>query len=59
MRDLVFLIRKLLKITNRKQQSTDNALLLVENCDIMLEIFKLNPFLPIRDPYSCDVRLVL
>ena len=31
--------QQLLKTANRKQQNTDNVLLLVENCDIMLEIF--------------------
>ena len=37
--------QQLLKTANRKQQNTDNALLLVENCDIKLEIWnKLSPF---------------
>ena len=31
--------QQLLKTANRKQQNTDNVLLLVENCDIKLEIF--------------------
>ena len=30
--------QQLLKTANRKQQNTDNVLLLVENCDIKLEI---------------------
>ena len=30
--------QQLLKTTNRKQQNTDYVLLLVENCDIKLEI---------------------
>ena len=30
--------QQLLKTVNRKQQNTDNVLLLVENCDIKLEI---------------------
>ena len=35
--------QQLLKAGNRKQQNTYNVLLLVENCDIMLEILnKLN-----------------
>ena len=52
--------QQLLKTANRKQQNTDNVLLLVENCDIMLEIWnKLDPFEPIRDPDNCDVRLIL
>ena len=49
----------LLKTANRKQQNTKNVLLLVENCDVMLEILhKLNPFEQIRDPDNCDVRLI-
>ena len=31
--------QQLLETANRKQQNTDNVLLLVENCDIKLEIF--------------------
>ena len=51
--------QQLLKTSNRKQQNTDNVLLLVENCDIMLEILnKLNPFEPIRDPDNYDIRLI-
>ena len=30
--------QQLLRTANRKQQNTDNVLLLVENCDIKLEI---------------------
>ena len=30
--------QQLVKSANKKQQNTDNVLLLVENCDIMLEI---------------------
>ena len=30
--------QQLLKTANRKQQNTDNVILLVENCDIKLEI---------------------
>ena len=53
--------RQLLKKTAiRKQQNTDNVLLLVENCDIMLEVLnELNPFGPITDPDNYDVRLIL
>ena len=37
--------QQLLKTANRKQQNTDNGFLLVENCDIMLEIWnKLGQF---------------
>ena len=50
----------LLKTANRKQQNTNNVLLLVENCDIMLEVLnELNPFGPIIDPDNYDVRLIL
>ena len=31
--------QQLLKTANRKQQNTDYVLLLVDNCDIKLEIF--------------------
>ena len=30
--------QQLLKTANREQQNTDNVILLVENCDIMLQI---------------------
>ena len=33
--------QQLLKTANRKQQNTDNVLLLVENCDIKLEILNI------------------
>ena len=47
-------------IKNRKQQNTDNVHLLVENCDVMLEMLnRLNPFEPIRNPDNFDVRLIL
>ena len=47
-----------LETGNRKQQNTDNVLLLLENCDIMLEILhKHNPFERITDPDNCDVRV--
>ena len=37
--------QQLLKTANRKQQNTDNVLLLVENGELMLEIWnKLSPF---------------
>ena len=52
--------QQLFKAANRKQQNTDRVLLLVENCDIMLEISnKFNQFESIRDPDNCDVRLIL
>ena len=35
---LGFVNQQLLKTANRKQQNTDNVVLLVENCDIKLEI---------------------
>ena len=48
-----------LKTANWKQQNTENVLLLVENCDIKLEILhKHNPFDRIRDPDNCDVRVI-
>ena len=51
---------QLLKAVNRKQHITDHILLLIENCDIMLEILnKLNPSEPIRDPDYSDVWLIL
>ena len=57
-------MRNLVSLTtiteNKKQQNTDNVLLLVKIWDIMLKIFNnLNPFEPIRDPDNCDVRLIL
>ena len=52
--------QQLLKTANWKQRNTENVLVLVENCDIKLEILhKHNPFEPIRDPDNCDVRLIL
>ena len=52
--------QQLLKTANRKQQNTDNVHLLVENCDIMLEISnKLIPYEPIRDCDKSDVRVIL
>ena len=52
--------QQLLTTAKRKQQNSDNVLLLVENCYIMLEILnKLNPFEPIRDHDNCDVKLIL
>ena len=43
--------QQLLKTANGKQQNTDIVLLLVENCDTMLEILhKHKPFQRIRDP---------
>ena len=48
----------LLKTANRKQQNTKKVLLLVENCDTMLEILhKHEPFERIRGPDNCDVRV--
>ena len=38
--------QQLLKTANNKQQNTDNVILLVENCDIMLQI--LNKFSPLN-----------
>ena len=50
--------KHLIKTANRRQQKTDNVLLLVENCDTMLEILhKHKPFERIRDPENCDVRV--
>ena len=51
--------QQLLKTANRKQQNTDNVLLLVENCDIMFKILhKINPFEPIREPDNCESELL-
>ena len=51
--------QQLLKTANRNQQNTDNVLLLVENCDIMLEVLnKLSPFEQIRDLDNCDVMVI-
>ena len=58
MRNLGVVDQQLLKIANRKQQNTDNVLLLAENCNIKLKILhKHNPFEPIRDPDNFDVRV--
>ena len=38
MKHFLFYVNCYLKTVNRKQQNTDNVLLLVENCDIKLEI---------------------
>ena len=58
MRNLGVVDQQLLKTANRLQQNTDIVLLLVENCDTMLEILhKHNPFKQITDPDNCDVRV--
>ena len=57
---LIVVDQQLLKTANRKQQDTENVLLLVENCHIMLEILnEFNIFEPIIDPDNCNVRLIL
>ena len=38
MKNLCVVVQQLLKTANRKQQTQDNVLSLVENCDIILEI---------------------
>ena len=38
MKNLCVVVQQLLKTANRKQQNTDNVLLLIENCNIKLEI---------------------
>ena len=57
-RNLGVVDQQLLKTANRLQQNTDIVLLLVENCDTMLEILhKHKPFERIRDLDNCDVRV--
>ena len=51
---LVVVDQQLLKTAKSKQQNTDNVLLLVENCDIKIEIL----YKPIADPDNCDVRVI-
>ena len=52
--------QQLFKTANKKQQNTENVLLLVENCEIKHEILhKHNPFERIRDPDNCDVRVIV
>ena len=58
MRNLGVVDQQLLKLANRKQQNTDNVLLLAENFDIKLKILhKHNPFERITGPNNCDVRI--
>ena len=53
--------QQLLKAANRKQQNTDNVLLLIENCDIKLEIVNTSTHLNQLETQiqcNCDVRVI-
>ena len=46
------------KTTNRKQENTAYVLLLVESCDIKLEILNKLTHLTQSETHNCDVRVI-